>query len=177
MKKPIKIWKVTLPLWGWILLGLVILGAFTGGTSQEEVKAQEARDAAAAAQYRAQREARAKEDAARKQARLRIASDILALGETPQKQSASETSTEGNRRYFTWARPDLGEQVNTVWIAPDDWWVKISGVNFNHRDLGAIENGRFTEGPLAGLVMNSRVPDKVLHIETDKWAARNGHLP
>lgn len=177
MKKPVKIWKFTLPLWAWGLIGLLILGALSGGTSQEEIRAQEARDAAAAQQYRAQRDARAKEDAVREQARLKVASDIFALGETPMNQKASETSTEGDRRYYTWDRPDLGQQVNTVWIAPDDWWVKISGVNFNYRDLGPIENGRFTQGPLAGLVMNSRVPDKILHIETEKWAARNGHLP
>lgn len=66
MKKPVKIWKVTLPLWGWILAAVVILGALGGGTSQEEIRAQEARDATAAEQYRAQQAVKAKEAAARR---------------------------------------------------------------------------------------------------------------
>lgn len=68
MKKPVKIWKFTLPLWAWGLIALLILGALGGGSSQEEIRAQEARDAAAAEQYRAQQAVKTKEAAARRAA-------------------------------------------------------------------------------------------------------------
>lgn len=62
MKKPVKIGKLTLPLWGWLLGGLVILGALGGGGSKEEQQAQAARDAQLAAQQETRAAERAKED-------------------------------------------------------------------------------------------------------------------
>ena len=100
------------------------------------------------------------------------AADILALGSSPTENAPTESSVEGDRHYYTFDRPDLGESVHSVWISPTNWWVKISGVAFNHQQLGSVQGTTFAEGPLKGLEQKSVHPDRVLHVMTQEWANR-----
>lgn len=161
--------RFRLPWWGWVILVLVILSPFAPKEEPERVRAAPPAPVSAAPVPTP--------PAAPAAPTFPQAADILALGRTPAAQVASESSVEDDRRYYTFDRPDLGESVQTVWIAPDDWWVKISGVAFDPATLGSERESRFTQGPLEGLIQNSRFPDRVLHIMTDKWAARIGQAP
>lgn len=158
-----------IPWWGWLIGVLVLAAALRGGPTDQSAPPQQ-QQVAPPPQPVEQEPLEVTNDFAKAEA-------LFELGSKPSAQQPTEQSIEGNRHYYTWDRPDLGEQVNTVWIAPDDWWVKVSGVAFDYLELGSINSGRFAEGPLKGVVMNSTIPDKVLHLESEKWAARNGHLP
>ncbi|MFC6617957.1 excalibur calcium-binding domain-containing protein [Deinococcus radiophilus] len=102
-----------------------------------------------------------------------VADELLALGNVPDALNPQEHSTEQDRHYYSWDRPNLGETVNMVWRAPDDWWFEIEGPAFTAGDLGDLElaDGTFSRlstGPLAGVLALDNGPI-VMHLQTQKY--------
>lgn len=197
-KKPMPKWVK----WAWgILGGMVLLGALFGGEegattpteppaqimqSQklvaepveiEEPPAQTAQPAAAEAEATELEAAEPEplpepepEEADPEQ--VPVADQLLALTAAPEKTDFTSTSVEGDRHYYKWQRPELGEAVSSVWRGPEDWWVKIARPAFAAGDLGELEKiderfQRITTGPLAGLiVIDSGV---VMHLRTPAY--------
>ncbi|WP_293914224.1 hypothetical protein [Deinococcus sp.] len=99
---------------------------------------------------------------------ISLASDLASMGKNPSTLEAAEVSTEAERYYYTWERPDIGEEVTTVWVAPDNWWIKISKPSFALESLGNLQGREFQDGPLKGIQSTSRI-STVIHLETKKW--------
>ena len=169
--------------WPWVIGGLVILGAAMGGgdentdtASQTEI-AQEAPAQEAAPQTLVS-EVPAEETEAAVPAETEPAAPdpagILALGSAPETVTSLDYSVEGDRQYYSWDRPDLGREVKTVYIAPDDWWVEISDPTFHASELGDLESvtdqvGRYTSGPLTGALV---IQNSVIHLWSQKYYDR-----
>lgn len=174
--------------WPWVVGGLLAVGAMAGGgeegtdtVTQTEV-AQEAPAPAAQPQALVSEVPTEPEqtDPAPEPAEPEApdAADLLALGSTPEALPSLDYSVDGDRQYYDWDRPDLGREVKTVYIAPDDWWVEISDPTFHASELGDLESvtdqvGRYTSGPLAGALV---IQNSAIHLWSQKYYDRD-HAP
>ena len=167
------------PWWGWVI-AVLALGAI-GGSQPETEEAVESiqpvQTTAPVVPAEPVQPAEAVQPEALAQTATSYAAGILALGSSPTDNAPTESSVEGNRYYYTFDRPDLGESVKSVWISPTNWWVKISGVAFDYHQLGSLSGDRFSEGPLQGLIMNSTIPDRMVSVQTQEWADFINNLP
>lgn len=162
------------PWWGWVI-AVLALGAIGGSQPETEEAAESVppvQTTAPVVPAEPVQPAEAVRSEEPSQATTSYAADILALGSSPTDNAPTESSVEGDRHYYTFDRPDLGESVKSVWISPTNWWVNISGMAFDHQQLGGAQGTTFTEGPLKGLEQKSIIPDKELHIMTQEWAER-----